>query len=859
MVAYTYYEADNRVMRYAETLARRGDRVDVIALQSGNRPTKEVLSGVNLFRIQDRSYKEKTKISYLWNVVLFLLKATLFVGWRDIKLRYRLIHVHSVPDFLVFTAVIPKLRGAKVILDIHDILPEFYISKFGSGKNSIIYKMLLATEKVSAAFADHVIIANHIWEAKLLQRSVPRNKLTTLLNYPDTSIFKRKGKNRNDGKCILIYPGSLNWHQGLDIAIRAFAGIKHTVPNAEFHIYGVGPELLPLTTLIKELHVEREVKFLGQCNLRDVALLMENSDIGIVPKRNDSFGGEAFSTKILEFMTMGVPVIVAETKIDRYYFDDSAVKFFTPGNEESLAEAMLDLIRDPEARGKIAQNASKFVGQYNWEANQNKYLTVVDDLTNVSGSGAVSDTDVQTPQSVGETSEGIHQEDPVTEYFRCPQTYVRFTVDGSLSKTKGYFRFGGDILCYGRSSGQIPVGTAGQVPDEIFSDTIAGNGITPLPFDLREIVENLRRERYSEVVRKQVGLSAKAITRIYYFFRPLFPVGLRRHLQRWRLKGWDRLPFPQWPVDSTVDRLLERVLLLSLRAKNVDKVPFIWFWPDGASSAAIMTHDVETVTGRNLCSMLMDMNDSYGIKASFQVIPEERYEVSPEFLQSIRERGFEVVVHDLNHDGRLFENRDLFVQRVARINSYGREFGARGFRAAILYRNQSWFDDLDFSYDMSVPNVGHLDPQRGGCCTVMPHFVNKILEIPVTVTQDYTLFNILNEWSIALWRRQIDLIMAKHGLISIIIHPDYVTDSRERKVFDELLAYLAQLRDEKGVWITTSGEVDRWWRQRSKMELVKEGDGWRIEGPGSERARIAYASEKDGRLAYSLEVPASVC
>jgi hypothetical protein len=227
--------------------------------------------------------------------------------------------------------------------------------------------------------------------------------------------------------------------------------------------------------------------------------------------------------------------------------------------------------------------------------------------------------------------------------------------------------------------------------------------------------------------------------------------------------------------------------------------------------------------------------------------------VTDEFLDSIRQRGFEIVVHDLNHDGQLFRDKAQFRQRAEKINHYRDKFGASGFRAAVLYRKQHWFDALDFSYDMSVPNVARLDPQRGGCCTVMPYFVGKILELPVTTTQDYTLFNILSDYSINLWKKQINLIMEKHGLISFIVHPDYVKGSREQIVFESLLAHLTDLRRDKGVWIATPGEVDRWWRQRAGMKLVKDGLGWRIEGPGSERARVAYARDDDGRLCYQYD------
>jgi len=154
---------------------------------------------------------------------------------------------------------------------------------------------------------------------------------------------------------------------------------------------------------------------------------------------------------------------------------------------------------------------------------------------------------------------------------------------------------------------------------------------------------------------------------------------------------------------------------------------------------------------------------------------------------------------------------------------------------------------------MSVPNVAHLDPQHGGCCTVMPYFIGKLVELPVTTTQDYMLFHILNERSISLWQHQIDLIMQKHGLISFIIHPDYVAKPRERATFEDLLAHLDTLRREKDVWIATPGEVNRWWRQRAQMQLIDDHNGLRIEGEGSERARVAYASEKDGQLVLALE------
>jgi hypothetical protein len=371
-----------------------------------------------------------------------------------------------------------------------------------------------------------------------------------------------------------------------------------------------------------------------------------------------------------------------------------------------------------------------------------------------------------------------------------------------------------------------------------------------LPFDLTDVVTNIRYERYVE--KKETPFWKRMVRQAYYCARPLMPVPVRRHLQRAWLKGWDSRLFPAWPVDSTVDKLFEQTMALSLRAAGTTRVPFIWFWPEGHSACAVMTHDVETEAGLQFCSTLMDIDDAYGVKCSFQIIPQSRYNASKEFLDTMRARGFEINVHDLRHDGHLFRQPEKFSERAEQINRYTVEFGSKGFRSGVLYRNLEWYEAFKFSYDMSVPNVGHLDPQPGGCCTVMPYYVGNILELPVTTTQDYSLFNILNSYSIELWQQQIELIRQRHGFISFIVHPDYLNTVRARSTYHKLLRELAELRSTAGVWLPTPGEVDTWWRQRSQLRLVTNGSGWRIEGPGAERARIAYAELAGDGVVYSL-------
>ena len=380
MVAYTFYEVDNRVRRYAEALAKRGDLVDVIVLRREGQSSRDFINGVHVFRIQRRVINERSKFTYLAKLVLFFARSLVSLTREHIKSRYSLIHIHSVPDFEVFVAILPKLTGSKIILDIHDIMPEFYVSKFNVSQSSLIFKLLVGVERISAAFSDHVIVANHIWQKRLEARSVKESKCTTILNCPDKPIFSRHGRTRKDNKFIILYPGTFNYHQGLDIALRAFALMKDQVPLAEFHIYGRGDQLEFLRSLISDLGLENRVFLKAMLPFNQINAVIENADLGIVPKRNNVFGNEAFSTKILEFMALGVPVIIPDTMIDRHYFNDSVAEFFHANDERSLADAMLRMIKHPELRQELARNAGEFVKKYAWEENKAGYLDLVDAL-----------------------------------------------------------------------------------------------------------------------------------------------------------------------------------------------------------------------------------------------------------------------------------------------------------------------------------------------------------------------------------------------------------------------------------------------------------------------------------------------
>jgi glycosyltransferase involved in cell wall biosynthesis len=381
MVGYTFYEVDNRVRRYAEALAMRGDEVHAIVLGQQGHAKEETIKGVKVYRIQTRVRDEQHPISYLTKILTFFFRSMYFLAKRQMKARYDVIHVHSVPDFEVFATIVPWLMGACVILDIHDIVPEFYASKFGTHDRSMAFRLLQLVERLSCSYADHVIISNHLWHKRLTSRSVPAEKCTTIINYPDLGIFSNQIPRSSEGsEFLMCYPGSLNWHQGVDLAVEAMSLLRESVPNLRFLIIGDGPERAKLQAMVTQERLEGRISLSRVIPLEQVAQVMAEVDLGVVPKRRHSFGNEAFSTKIMEFMAMGVPVLASSTRIDEYYFKEGEVQFFESENVEDLAAQIKFLVRDIQCRRTLRERGRRFIEQNNWDSKKHEYFDLLNQL-----------------------------------------------------------------------------------------------------------------------------------------------------------------------------------------------------------------------------------------------------------------------------------------------------------------------------------------------------------------------------------------------------------------------------------------------------------------------------------------------
>lgn len=378
MIAYTFYACDPRVRREAEALAERGDDVDFICLQEPVSPMQRDYDGVRLYPISAGRYQGGSTVAYLIKYISFFLRSSLLVTRRHLRNRYDLIQVHTMPDFLVFAALIPKLLGAKVVLDVHDLMPELYTCKFASGKNHFLVRLITRVELWSIRFAHRAIAVHNPHRDALVSHGNPPEKFSVVLNVPDPRIFNKGGGRSNDGKFRMIYHGTVARRHGLEVALRAVKLIRTEIPNLEFLVIGAGDDFERIQAVSRELGLDDCVRFLGRMPVEQLPKYLAEVDLGVVPILYDSFTRYMLPLKLLEYVHMGIPCVVSDTETIRAYFTDEMVRFFKPGDVEKLAEAIRELARDPVKRQQLAARAAAFNATYNWEQEKQRYYATVD-------------------------------------------------------------------------------------------------------------------------------------------------------------------------------------------------------------------------------------------------------------------------------------------------------------------------------------------------------------------------------------------------------------------------------------------------------------------------------------------------
>jgi peptidoglycan/xylan/chitin deacetylase (PgdA/CDA1 family) len=351
--------------------------------------------------------------------------------------------------------------------------------------------------------------------------------------------------------------------------------------------------------------------------------------------------------------------------------------------------------------------------------------------------------------------------------------------------------------------------------------------------------EHYLRERY----RPDDGRSP--LMSLYYGLKPALPRPVQLALRRAYAKRQAKAEFPRWPIEPIlVDRRHEE-LRAELAASGEPRLPLINFWPDGKRFAAILTHDVEGPAGVANVRRVLELEQRHGFVSSWNFVA-EWYPIEDGLFDDIRAAGGELGLHAIKHDCKLFESRASFEADLPKIHRYLRDWDAVGFRSPATHRNPDWMPELGCLYDSSFPDTDPFEPQAGGCCSIFPFLLGELVELPITLVQDHTLWEILREPTIDRWTEKSEWIMQNHGLINLITHPDYLDSPERLALYEEFLIFLAEQRDG---WYARPDEVARWWKTREGLRLeYADGGEVRIAGDGAGDASLAWVSEADGEL-----------
>jgi len=384
MLVQNSYELDMRVRRKAEALIAAGYSVDVLSVHRAPFRKTYTLNGVNIHNVS-LAKRRGSLARYAFEYLAFVSWTCFHLTSRMPSRRYALVDVNTLPDFLVFSGIFARWMGAKLLLDMHEITPEFYMSKYGIEEDSRWIRLLKYLEKISFDFADHVVTINEPIRDLFVSRGLPGPKTTVIMNSADEANFGLESKataaeRAGLPKFVMMYHGTLTKIYGLDIAIEAFSFVHEEMPGAEMWILGDGTEQIALEKLARDRGLSSKVRLLGFVPPRDIPSWLSKCDVGILPIRRDKFLEFASPNKLSEYIVKSRPVIIARLKAIRYYFSENALAYFEPNDPVDLSRQMLRIYRDKGLRARLAATAEAEYAPLRWEVMKQRYLALVEKM-----------------------------------------------------------------------------------------------------------------------------------------------------------------------------------------------------------------------------------------------------------------------------------------------------------------------------------------------------------------------------------------------------------------------------------------------------------------------------------------------
>jgi glycosyltransferase involved in cell wall biosynthesis len=386
MVTFSFYPGDPRPRRAAETLVTKGMKVDLICLAEDSKDARrELRNGIRVLRIPIQR-RRGSILTYIYQYSIFLLAAIVAIALRSMARKYDVIYVHNMPDFLVACALLPKLFGAKVILDLHDPMPELLTTIFGFQTKTFPVRLLKWVERRSIALADSVVTVNRACARLFTSRGCAPDKMNVVMNSPDEEIFQfrlahtsRTQTNTPDKPFVIMYHGSLVERNGLDLAVDALARVRHSIPNVRLRIYGARTPFLEIVmNSAREMNLHEAVEYCGPKSLEQLVTAIAECDLGIIPNRHSTFAELNTPTRIFEYLALGKPVIAPRATGICDYFQDGSLVFFELGSAADLADKIIYVFSHPDDVTEIVERGQEVYQQHKWSSERLRLTSLVE-------------------------------------------------------------------------------------------------------------------------------------------------------------------------------------------------------------------------------------------------------------------------------------------------------------------------------------------------------------------------------------------------------------------------------------------------------------------------------------------------
>lgn len=385
MIVFSYYPDDPRPRREAEALVEEGMAVEVICLRKGAEAKRETVHGVEVYRLPI-TRRRSGKLRYLFEYLYFILWSAIVISLLHIRKPFTLVHVHNMPDILVISALIPKILGARLILDLHDPMPEVFMAKYSIDEDHVVIRILRVMEKFCILFSDLVLTPNIAFRDLFVSRGCPASKIHIIMNSPQESIFCNTCKQkplitqRNEDRFVLLYHGTIVERNGIGVALEALATIRHKTPSLTFEVYGDGDFVPQFINRVSQLNLKEIVHYHGHVSAEKIVAAVEAADIGLVPNKPSKHWDLAFPTRIFEYLCLGKPVIAPRTRGILDYFPEDSICFFSPGNPENLAQVILEMYQRPDSLREILDRGKAVYQGHRWELQKKELAMLVQSL-----------------------------------------------------------------------------------------------------------------------------------------------------------------------------------------------------------------------------------------------------------------------------------------------------------------------------------------------------------------------------------------------------------------------------------------------------------------------------------------------